>query len=99
MLVTSESTDARVEGGVDGFLLGLVKMIRTLQEAGQIPTNRMCVTCTHFRPNVYNTETPHHCALLNSPLANRDLRLDCGEHVEANKDYRAETWKRFLTVA
>lgn len=80
----------------EGFLLGLVKMIRSLQEEGQIPTNRMCVTCVHFRPNVYNSNTPHHCAFLNSPMANKDLRLDCGEHTEADEAHRAETWKRFM---
>ncbi len=27
-----------------------MKMIRSLQEQGQIPVSRMCVTCVHFRP-------------------------------------------------
>ncbi len=78
------------------FLSGLVKMIRTLQEGGQIPTNRMCVTCTHFRPNVHEGPAPHHCAFVDAPMAPRYLRLDCAEHVEAPDGERAAAWARFL---
>jgi DNA-binding MarR family transcriptional regulator len=62
------------------FLSGLLKMIRTLQETGRIPTNRMCVTCTHFRPNVHTGDLPHHCALVDAPMATRHLRVDCADH-------------------
>jgi hypothetical protein len=77
------------------FLSGLVKMIRALQENGQIPTNRMCVTCTHFRPNVHDGPLPHHCALVDAPMATRHLRLDCAEHQQADEAARASTWERF----
>jgi DNA-binding MarR family transcriptional regulator len=78
------------------FLSGLVKMIRALQESGQIPTNRMCVSCTHFRPNVHEGPAPHHCAFVDAPMAPRHLRLDCAEHVEAPEADRAAAWARFM---
>lgn len=77
------------------FLSGLVKMIRAMQEAGQIPTNRMCVTCTHFRPKVHDGPLPHHCAFVDAPMAARHLRIDCAEHEEAEEAARAAAWERF----
>lgn len=77
------------------FFSGLVKMIRTLQENGQIPTNRMCVTCTHFRPHVHEGDTPHHCAFVDAPMADHQLRLDCPDHIEAPAAMRAASWERF----
>jgi DNA-binding MarR family transcriptional regulator len=77
------------------FLSGLVKMIRALQQDGRIPTNRMCVNCTNFRPNVYEGATPHHCALVDAPMADTHLRIDCPEHVEATLEDQAKTWERF----
>jgi hypothetical protein len=71
------------EGEQAVFLSGLVKMIRTLHEGGPIPTNRMCVTCVHVRPNVHEGPTPHHCACVDAPMAPSHLRLDCPEQVEA----------------
>lgn len=64
------------------FLQGLVKMIRKLQEQGEIPISQMCVTCRFFRPNVYSgSDRPHHCAFVDAPFGNRDLRLECPDHV------------------
>ncbi|MGH8510685.1 MAG: hypothetical protein ACREU8_04680, partial [Gammaproteobacteria bacterium] len=38
-----------------------------LQERGEVPISRMCVTCQHFRPGVYDDpDTPHHCAFVNA---------------------------------
>ncbi len=80
------------------FLTGLVKMIRTLQENGQIPTHRMCVTCTHFEPNVHDGDAPHHCRFVDAPMAERHLRIDCAEHVEASASERAASWERFVAA-
>ncbi|RYE80193.1 MAG: MarR family transcriptional regulator [Myxococcales bacterium] len=79
------------------FLAGVMKMIRTLQEQGLIPMGGMCVTCTHFRPNVHDGPSPHHCALVDAPLAGEQLRLDCAEHRLADAATRQQTWERFLT--
>jgi DNA-binding MarR family transcriptional regulator len=80
-------------------LLGLlVKLIRHLQQAGALPAQRLCVTCRHFRPNLYrDAEKPHHCAFVNASFGNRDLRLDCGEHETADPAFQAATWKAFET--
>lgn len=63
------------------FFRGLTKMIRKLQEQKKIPVSKMCVTCSHFKANVYdNLDRPHHCMLVDAPFGDRDLRLDCPEH-------------------
>ncbi|WP_394843166.1 MarR family winged helix-turn-helix transcriptional regulator [Pendulispora brunnea] len=62
------------------FFSGVVKMIRSLQDQGLVPVSGMCVTCTHFRPNVRAGASPHHCAFVDAPLADEQLRLDCPEH-------------------
>lgn len=63
-------------------LLGLVvKMIRHLQQRRLIAPQRTCVTCRYFRENVApGTDTPHFCAFVGAPMAERHLRVDCAEH-------------------
>jgi DNA-binding MarR family transcriptional regulator len=92
----ASAAGALSEAEQEAFLLSLIKMLRELQHNGQIPTNRMCVTCTHFRPNVYDGATPHHCAFVDAPIANRELRIDCAEHAETDPETRHDTWRRFL---
>lgn len=67
----------------DALLAGLIGTLRALQDAGDIPVQRLCVTCRHFRPNVREGDRPHHCALADAPLADRDLRVDCPEQEPA----------------
>lgn len=65
----------------------LIKVIQSLQEQGMISASRMCVTCQYFRPNRYdNTLQPHHCAFVNAPFSDQDLRLDCPEHQTTGLD-------------
>ncbi|MBC8120266.1 MAG: winged helix-turn-helix transcriptional regulator, partial [Gemmatimonadaceae bacterium] len=46
----------------DMLLRALVKMIRGLQQRGQIPVSRMCTTCRYFQPGVHaDPRAPHHC--------------------------------------
>ena len=60
------------------FLMGLSA---SLQRAGVVTVARMCVSCRFFRPDAHpGEESPHHCALLDLPLARSDLRVDCPEH-------------------
>jgi DNA-binding MarR family transcriptional regulator len=64
------------------FLGGLIKMIRKLQESGQIPIAKMCVTCRFFQPDLYpESDRPHHCDLVNEPFGDRNLRLACSDQV------------------
>ncbi len=59
----------------------LMELIEALQRAGLITVARMCITCKFFHPNAnLNSDTPHHCKLLDKPLADSSLRLDCPEH-------------------
>jgi DNA-binding MarR family transcriptional regulator len=66
-------------------LLGLVvAMIRQLQQRGLIAPQRTCVSCRHFRRNAApGTSTPHFCAFVGAPMAERHLRVDCAEHASA----------------
>jgi len=80
-----------------GFLLGLLKIIRQLQDRGMVPVARMCVTCRFFRPNVHeNDERPHHCALVDAPMGDASLRVDCPEHDAAVPELAEHNWQRFL---
>lgn len=82
------------------FLKGLMKMIRSLQESGQVPTARMCATCTYFRPHAHpGTHSPHHCAYVDAPLRETDLRLDCREHEQASDADRPKLWQLFIKGA
>jgi len=78
------------------FLAGVMKMIRALQEQGLIPLSGMCVTCTHFRPHVHDGASPHHCALVDAPLAAEELRIDCPEHERADDATRQRLWLSFV---
>ena len=81
------------------FFSGVVKMIRSLQDQGLIPVSGMCVTCVHFRPNVRPGAKPHHCALVDAPLATEQVRLDCAEHELAAEAPRRELWEQFMRPA
>jgi DNA-binding MarR family transcriptional regulator len=75
----------------------IIKTIRTMQVAGQIPVARMCVTCNYFRPHAHtDADRPHHCALVNAPLGDGDLRLDCPEQVPAEASVQPRLWQLFI---
>ena len=78
------------------FLRGLVTMIRTLQEKGRIPVAHMCVTCRFFRPFRHDDPArPHHCAFVDAPFGDGQLRLDCPDHAAAPPEQAAATWQAF----
>jgi DNA-binding MarR family transcriptional regulator len=59
----------------------LLDVIAALQRAGVVTVARMCTTCRYFRPGMHpGTAAPHHCALLDAPLPESELRVDCREH-------------------
>lgn len=80
------------------FVRSLVKMVRTLQERGDIAPARTCVTCRFFRPWVHggDTDRPHHCAFVDAPFGDRSLRLDCPEHERTGAEAAAQQWSRFI---
>jgi DNA-binding MarR family transcriptional regulator len=80
------------------FLRALVAMIRTLQEKRRIPVARMCVSCRFFRPVVHDDPVrPHHCAFVDAPFGDGELRLDCPDHSAASADQAAHNWQVFRT--
>lgn len=93
-------TVAALTPAEQGVLLrAVVKMIRLLQDEGRIPVARMCVTCTFFRPHVHSDpERPHHCAYVDAPFGDRQLRLDCADHVVADEPARHALWTRFTAL-
>lgn len=84
------------ESEAGSLLRLLTRLIRALQEARAIPVQRMCATCTHFRPNAHaEAARPHHCAFVNAAFGDAQLRLDCGEHEAASAEEAIALWRRF----
>lgn len=80
-----------------GLLRGLVGVIRELQERGSVPTARMCVGCRFFRPNAHaGTPRPHHCAFVDAPIADTDLRLDCDDMESVPPEDAQRLWTLFV---
>lgn len=78
------------------LLRALVKVIRALQVRDEIPHQRMCVTCEHFRPFAHaDLLNPHHCAYVDAAFGDRHLRLNCPEHAEAPASAQEDAWERF----
>ena len=78
------------------FLKGLMKVIRTLQQQGEISVARMCVSCRFFRPHQHDDAAqPHHCDYVNAPIGDPALRLDCPEYEAASISQAKESWDRF----
>jgi DNA-binding MarR family transcriptional regulator len=82
------------------FLRALVTMIRTLQTRGRIPVARMCVSCRFFQPYRHqHPTTPHHCAFVDAPFGDGELRLDCPDHLSAPAALAARNWEAFRAPA
>lgn len=65
------------------MLRGVSNMIRSLQDHKAIPVTRMCLTCSHFRPQAHpGTDKPHHCAFVDNAFADTELRLNCPDHLD-----------------
>jgi DNA-binding MarR family transcriptional regulator len=59
----------------------LLDLIAGLQRSGAITVARMCVTCRFFRRDAHRDPAqPHHCALVDMPMGDGNLRVDCAEH-------------------
>lgn len=77
------------------LLKALQRMIRTLERRGEISTTRMCSTCTFFRPHRHGAGAkPHHCAFIDAPIGDLDLRFDCADHEKAETEAAAEAFFR-----
>ncbi|UTW65323.1 winged helix-turn-helix transcriptional regulator [bacterium SCSIO 12643] len=58
------------------MLEGLQRLIYDLNKSGIITIQRMCQTCSFYRPH----NDSHYCDFLKKELMANDLRLDCAEH-------------------
>jgi DNA-binding MarR family transcriptional regulator len=75
----------------------LVKLIRALQQRGEIPVARMCATCQYFRPNVHrDVEAPHHCAFVDAAFGDRQHMIDCPDHRPLPAEEQPVVWDRYL---
>lgn len=62
----------------------LTAWIERLHQADIVTVARMCRTCRFFVEDAHaGARLPHHCRLLDRPLAERDLRVDCADHQPA----------------
>lgn len=93
----SEAAELLPESEQRALLAALVRIIKNLQDRGQIPLTRMCVTCTYFRPYAHaGSARPHHCDLVDAPFGEAYLRVDCPEHQLAPEDLAARNWEAWL---
>lgn len=58
------------------MLNGLFTLIRDLNKAQIITTQRMCFNCSFYQEK----DGTHFCKLLNQPLLHSEIRMDCAEH-------------------
>jgi DNA-binding MarR family transcriptional regulator len=79
------------------FLRALSKIIENLLARGEIPPQRMCVSCRYFRPGVHPGARPHHCDFVDAAFADRELRLDCGEYETRPEGEPTAELLRFLS--
>jgi len=92
----STATEALSSSEQVVLLTSLVKVIRSLQEQGEISVARMCVSCQYFRPNHHDeADRPHHCDYVNAPFGDRSLRLDCHVYEPASIAQVNEAWASF----
>ena len=66
----------------ENLLLSLLGIIHHLNKSGIITIQRMCFTCHFYKANKNGKE--HFCGLLNTKLADNELRIDCAEHKQKN---------------
>ncbi len=89
--VISQAIDTLPDAERGGLLRGLIGVIRSLQDQGNIPTSRMCAECRFFRPNLHpGQKKPHHCNFIDAAIADVDLRIDCAEMEPADPDLRPQ---------
>ena len=69
-----------------GLFALLLKLIRAFERRGAIAAARMCFTCRYFDPQGGSGARPYYCNLLEEPIGERDLRVECPDHEPAGPD-------------
>lgn len=63
------------------LLKSIIRIMQSLQAQGHVRVAHICVTCKHFQPDIHkNFRKPHHCAYLDMPFGDAELRVDCSEY-------------------
>lgn len=79
----SMSLQALTPAELSTLLSLIVKIIKAMQDRGEISATRMCVSCDYYAAAQHDDPLlPHYCNLVGAPFADRHLRLDCPEHRE-----------------
>ncbi|MBC9798495.1 MarR family winged helix-turn-helix transcriptional regulator [Sinomicrobium weinanense] len=60
----------------EGLLRSLMDIIHHLNKSGVITIQRMCFSCRYYS----GKGNAHYCNLLQTPLTDSELRVDCPEH-------------------
>jgi len=59
----------------------ILDIIAGMQRSGAITVARLCVTCRFFERDAHPDEAQrHHCALVDMPMGDGNLRVECAEH-------------------
>jgi len=74
--VLNQSIDFLSDSEKGVFLKQLMQLIYQLNQKEIISTQRMCLTCFHYKKDGNH----HYCKLMEKQLKNTDLRMDCDEH-------------------
>lgn len=62
----------------------VLDLVGHLADTGILSVARTCTTCRFFERDAHeDSRRPHHCALLDAPIGDPDLRVDCAEHQPA----------------
>lgn len=94
--VLLDAIDGLERGEQAALLRVLVKLIRSLQQRGQIPVARMCATCQHFRPHVHaDRQAPHHCAYVDAAFGDDRHMIDCPDHQPLPAAEQDVVWARY----
>jgi DNA-binding MarR family transcriptional regulator len=93
-----EAVSTLSDGEQTVLLKALVKMLANLQDRGQIPVSKMCVTCQFFQANTHSSlEKPHHCDFVDAAFGDASLRLECGDHEPATPERIVQIREIFAT--
>jgi DNA-binding MarR family transcriptional regulator len=98
--VLLDAVDALEPDEQAALLRVLVKLIRSLQQRGQIPVARMCATCQHFRPHAHaDRRAPHHCAYVDAAFGDAQHMIDCPDHEPLDETEQEIVWARYIAGA
>lgn len=79
------------------FFRALIKIIKTLQDEGEISLVPMCATCRYFQPYVYkDKEKPHHCGFVDAAFGHKQYQMQCRDHAEAPRQDADKIWRAFV---